>query len=1585
MHNALSPISCADAFPTGSKPVAPVETSGPAGRGARWKLGLLLGVLVCGGCNSTPSTSQSSIPWDPRALPTPQLDPGPIVVWPFSAGGNGHSFQAVAAPNGINWADAEALAVAHGGHLASIKSEAENRFVFSLIDAPKFWSTTTNSTGIYHFGPWLGGLKSPDSRQPDEGWHWIDGGDAFTYTRWAANQPSNTNGNEDRLQYYVRGAANSRQLTWNDQPRNNAEEHGFVVEYSSGVSGPEVSGPSPLSFDPGLPSSSASGMEGGPVVQWAPAAGGNGHFFQAVSVPNGINWADAEAVAVAHGGHLATITSSAENNFVFSLIDDPKYWTRLSGWPQYNLGPWLGGFKSPDSRRPDEGWQWLNNDGPFNFTAWAPGHPNNTAGISNVLQFFDAAGSGRRRATWNDSRSLLTMRGFVVEYPAGISSGSGGPQSGPGVFNQPMSTRPAPPPSGFGPALDALDPGPVVPWPLAVGGNGHAFQAVCTPGGINWADAEAWAVAHGGFLASITSAAENDLIFRLVDDPKYWINGTSYTVGPWLGGVKTPGVTRPDEGWQWLNNGGPFIYTNWAPGQPDNDRGRGGENRLQFMGNGTNNRQPTWNDTKETLHEHGFVVEYSSGPAGIPGSGQTPGGFAPSAPPAPTALEAGPVVLWPIAVGGNGHTFQAFFVANGITWPEAQAVAIARGGNLASIHSEAENNFVFDLVRDPRFWRPGSNGGNYLLGPWLGGFHLPGSPPPTAGWRWVEGNEPFAYTHWAARQPDGPVDGNYTLHFMASLGSGPQSTWDDQPTDTANIKGFVVEYGVGAINPPMPTRLPPSLSGSGPAPAALDPGPVVPWPFSAGGNGHAFQAVCAPNGINWADAEAWAVAHGGHLASIHSMAENYLVFSLVNDPKFWNNATYDSVVYSIGPWLGGVKSPGVTAPAAGWQWFDGGGPFTYTNWALGQPDNDHGRGGENRLQLFATGPDNRQPTWNDTHETSVNEHGFVVEYPNGAASPPVQGFEDPRALKSAPSGPFGPLPPSTRPPPPPRLVAPAPAPVREAGPVVTWPVAAGGNGHSFQAVAAPDGINWADAQAWAVAHGGNLAVITSEAENNFVFNLVAEPKYWYPVGGNNHGPWLGGVKTPGETRPAAGWRWLNNAGPVFYTNWAPGQPNNDTSRGPEDRIQYLANGANNLQPTWNDVSGALATHGFVVEYSTGPAGSLGSGPMPGSFAPSAPPASPALDPGPLVQWAVAAGGNGHFDQPVAASNGITWPDAEVWASVHGGHLATITSAAENSFVFSLIDDPRFWRTALTTVGTECHLGPWLGGVKAPDATAPDAGWYWVNGDGPFQFTNWARQQPDNHGGNEDRLNFYSWENPDRAPTWNDQPGGSGERGFVVEYAGGSAPVPNLGWDEHSPSPSAAAPGVGGLKIISAIFSGHGGEADVTALLVERVRPGADVMFASPKWLGVDPAPYWKKELAIAYEFGGRRATYTTREGGAISYELLMADAGVVPVAAAAPAGEPKVVSAYFGTGDGFADVTARVAELIRTEPAGFATTEDELQADPTPGLRKEFMVVYEYGGQRRVFTTHDGGMCSRDLLVQNPAKDAAQSGDSDDK
>lgn len=102
---------------------------------------------------------------------------------------------------------------------------------------------------------------------------------------------------------------------------------------------------------------SAQPLEAEVPVPWTVAVGGNGHFFQAVSAPEGINWDNAEAWAVARGGHLATIHSAAENDFVFKLVDDPRFWKQNRGisggraWESF-LGPWLGGIKVPDSKHP---------------------------------------------------------------------------------------------------------------------------------------------------------------------------------------------------------------------------------------------------------------------------------------------------------------------------------------------------------------------------------------------------------------------------------------------------------------------------------------------------------------------------------------------------------------------------------------------------------------------------------------------------------------------------------------------------------------------------------------------------------------------------------------------------------------------------------------------------------------------------------------------------------------------------------------------------------------------------------------------------------------------------------------------------------------------------------------------------------------------------------------------------------------------------------------------------------------------------------------------------------------------------------
>src|SRR5882672_3346614 len=77
-------------------------------------------------------------------------------------------------------------------------------------------------------------------------------------------------------------------------------------------------------------------------------------------------------------------------------------------------------------------------------------------------------------------------------------------------------------------------------WRADVGGNGHFYEAVQAPAGITWDDAEAYAAAHGGYLATITSKEENAFVFKLVDDAGFWMDGPrGESLGPWLGGLKS--------------------------------------------------------------------------------------------------------------------------------------------------------------------------------------------------------------------------------------------------------------------------------------------------------------------------------------------------------------------------------------------------------------------------------------------------------------------------------------------------------------------------------------------------------------------------------------------------------------------------------------------------------------------------------------------------------------------------------------------------------------------------------------------------------------------------------------------------------------------------------------------------------------------------------------------------------------------------------------------------------------------------------------------------------------------------------------
>lgn len=145
--------------------------------------------------------------------------------------------------------------------------------------------------------------------------------------------------------------------------------------------------------------------------QWS----GNGHYYDVVRITgNDHSWSVANAQAQGLTGptgspvHLATLTSAAENEFVFSLVDDPTFW-RIDGAGN-NEGPYLGGFQALGSPEPAGSWQWVTGES-WDYTAWSPGEPNNSGGNEDVLVFFGAGNS--RTPRWNDGGNLSNS---IIEY-----------------------------------------------------------------------------------------------------------------------------------------------------------------------------------------------------------------------------------------------------------------------------------------------------------------------------------------------------------------------------------------------------------------------------------------------------------------------------------------------------------------------------------------------------------------------------------------------------------------------------------------------------------------------------------------------------------------------------------------------------------------------------------------------------------------------------------------------------------------------------------------------------------------------------------------------------------------------------------------------------------------------------------------------------------------------------------------------------------------------------------------------------------------------------------------------------------------
>lgn len=154
------------------------------------------------------------------------------------------------------------------------------------------------------------------------------------------------------------------------------------------------------------------------------------------------------------------------------------------------------------------------------------------------------------------------------------------------------------------------------------------------------------------------------------------------------------------------------------------------------------------------------------------------------------------------------------------------------------------------------------------------------------------------------------------------------------------------------------------------------PSPAAPLEWT--GNGHHYQLSLtleneADHFLTWTQARAKAESLSfqgvsGHLVTITSAAENaFLVDNIV--PPQRNPA----------PLIGGFQPPGAREPDGGWRWVTGE-PFTYTNWASGEPNEGVP---DADFMVFTAPPEPTVGTWNDIADL---DSGYIIEYDT---TPPV--------------------------------------------------------------------------------------------------------------------------------------------------------------------------------------------------------------------------------------------------------------------------------------------------------------------------------------------------------------------------------------------------------------------------------------------------------------------------------------------------------------------------------------------------------------------------------------------------------------------
>jgi hypothetical protein len=179
---------------------------------------------------------------------------------------------------------------------------------------------------------------------------------------------------------------------------------------------------------------------------------------------------------------------------------------------------------------------------------------------------------------------------------------------------------------------------------------------------------------------------------------------------------------------------------------------------------------------------------------------------------APVSIVRGTALAFKLP-SGQTHWYEAVFLPEGgVNWVQAKVLAELVGGHLVTLHSKQENEFVFNLIKDKKFWFKWDSSHNYVMnGPFIGAFQPQGSREPSGGWKWVTGEE-WTYSKWCKdgvrgdrdRRPNNQPNDSTGNQNVAAYGevNDPVRYWGDFPHKFGTYNspfpgaayGFIIEY-----------------------------------------------------------------------------------------------------------------------------------------------------------------------------------------------------------------------------------------------------------------------------------------------------------------------------------------------------------------------------------------------------------------------------------------------------------------------------------------------------------------------------------------------------------------------------------------------------------------------------------------------------------------------------------------------------------------------------------------------------------------------------------------------------------------------